>query len=255
MSFFVGGLFIALQTLIAERLPVNWRRIILTLPSTLAVGLFFIGLTKSATDASQTTIVIPGAIAGSYIYAACFTFFSKKGIIPAISISTILWFIYSAIILKFPPANFTTSVFLYALPVIVASYLLIKTPSKKIEFKQFPINTKQLILRGIFAGSIILTVTLLAKTVGNIWGGIFSTFPASFTSTFIIYYHLQGKQCIPALTKSLFFPGSIALLLYIYIVKISFPEFGIWIGTIVSYAVTILFFLTYEKVSRNFNRA
>lgn len=66
VSFLVGGLFIALQTLIAERVSTLWRGVVLTIPSTLALGLFFIGLAKSPQDVVEASQIVPIALGIDY---------------------------------------------------------------------------------------------------------------------------------------------------------------------------------------------
>ncbi|MBI2415465.1 MAG: putative toxin-antitoxin system toxin component, PIN family, partial [Candidatus Kerfeldbacteria bacterium] len=46
---------------------------------------------------------------------------------------------------------------------------------------------------------------------------------------------LSSKKIIPAVAKSLFFPGPIALILYAGIASLTFPTFGVWYGTVICY--------------------
>lgn len=242
ISFIVGGLFIALQTLIAERVPKIWRGVALTAPSTLALGILFIGLTKNPSDVTEATVIIPAGLVIDYLYVLVFAALIRFGLAVSILGSLAAWAIFAGVLLKFPPSDFSSSVFLYsALPIIIF-YLIARTFSQNINLKEYPLNLKHIVVRSLIGGTIIGIIVTLANTLGNIWGGLFSTFPAAFTSTFIIYYYLQGKKAIPSVAQSLFFPGSIGFILYTWIAAIAFPKFGVWIGTLLSYLATFAFF-------------
>jgi uncharacterized membrane protein (GlpM family) len=106
-------------------------------------------------------------------------------------------------------------------------------------------NFQHIFFRSILGGCIIALVVFLSKTLGNIWGGLFAVFPAVFTSTFVIYYHLHGKAVIPAVAKSVFFPGSVGFILYTWVATLTFPEIGIWLGTLACYVAYIMFAYAY----------
>lgn len=247
LSFLVGGLFIAMQTLMAERVSLLWRGIILTIPSTMAIGLLFIGLTKSPQDAVEAVTIMPAAIGITYIYMVFFVLLTGKfnSIISFIG-AIIPWAICAFIILKFPPVNFLISI-LYLIVAIIPTYLVIIRLPQVTHLKIFKMNLKHISTRSLLGGMIVALAVFLSKTLGNTWGGLFSTFPAAFTSTLIIYYHTQGKAVLPAIGKSLYFPGTIGFVIYIWIVAVTFPHIGIWLGTLSAYLVSFLFFFIYSR--------
>jgi len=246
LSFIVGGLFIALQTLIAERVSLSWRGIVLTLPSTMAIGLLFIGLTKSPQDVVEAVTVMPAALGICYIYLTFFILLTLRlNSILSFTGAIISWAISAFVILRFPPANSLVSI-LYMAVAIISTYLVIIRLPQVTHLKIFPMNWKHLTVRSLFGGTIIALAVFLSKTLGNTWGGLFSTFPAVFTSTLFIYYHLQGKTILPAIGKSLYFPGSIGFLIYIWIVAITFPRIGIWLGTLSAYLVLLVFLFVWN---------
>lgn len=247
-SFIVGGLFIAMQTLIGERVPLRWRGVALTAPTTMALSLFFVGLTKSPQDITEMSLIIPAAIAPDYIFILIFAILSRFGLVLSLAISYIVWGILGYTLLQFPPETFAESVFLYAAPVVIITYLIIRKLPQVTNLKTFPMNSKHILIRSLLGGTIILTVVILAKTVGNFWGGLFSMFPTSFLATFIIYYTLQGRHVMPSVAKSLFWPGIPGFIIYLCTAILTFPEYGIWIGTLLSYLATFAFFWAWVKV-------
>jgi hypothetical protein len=91
-------------------------------------------------------------------------------------------------------------------------------------------------------------VVYLAHTLGNVWGGLFSAFPGSFTAILLIFYHVHGEKVISSVSKSLFFPGAIGFCVYAWIAGVTFPLYGIWIGTLLSYLFTFVFYWLYQKL-------
>ncbi len=241
-SFIVGGLVIALQTLLAERVPQKWSGIALTIPTTMGMGLFFIAITKSVADIPEVALIMPAGIIPSYTFVLIFSYLVRYGLWRALLPTYLVWGALSYTLISFPPTSYFESTFIYCLPLILILYLLTKKPKKSIKLKSFPINKKHVLMRALIGGTIIFLATLLAKIAGNHWGGLFALFPAAFSSTFIIYYYLQGPEVIPQVVRSIFWPGPIGFIIFGYIASITFPEYGIWIGLLSSYAGALLFF-------------
>lgn len=242
ISFLVGGIFIALQTLMAERVHEKWRNIVLTIPSTLALGLFFVGFTKTPDDVVEAARIVPAALAPDYLFVTVFALLSQFGFLLSVIGGLLAWTIPAYFLMQFPPATFATSAFLYGLPFIFVGYLFVRLLPQVSHLKTFPMTPFHVAIRSLIGGTIIALIVVLANTLGNLWGGLFSAFPAAFTSTFIIYYRLQGKAVIPAVARSLFFPGAIGFMIYAWIAALAFPVYGIWFGTLAAYLATFLFF-------------
>ncbi len=243
ISFIIGGLCIALQTLLAERVPLKWRGIVLTIPTTGALGFFFVGLTKGAAQIPEVATTFPAALGAVYIFILAFAYFSRFGLLKASIVSYLIWALGAYFILSYPPENFAVATFIYMLPITLVAYFLIKKLPQVTNLTPVPFNTKHLLIRSLIGGTVIATVVILSKTLGNIWGGLFSAFPAAFSATFLIYYSVHGKAIIPSVGKSLFFPGAIVFVLYAWSAAFFFPLYGIWLGTLFSYIIVVVFYL------------
>lgn len=246
ISFFAGGLFIALQTLLGERVPLKWRGAVLTIPSTMALGLLFIGLTKTPGDVTQATIIIPAAMAPGYIFVLAFALLSKLNLAINFIASLTIWAASAFLLINFPPTNFLISLIAYCIPVVIICYLIIKKLPQSTALTPVPMTLKHTAIRSFIGGSIIATIVILSNTLGNIYGGIFSVFPAVYTATFLIYSRVHGKKIIPSVAKSFFMPGIPGFLIYAYIAGTTFPLIGIWLGTLAAYAGTATFYFIYH---------
>jgi len=247
ISFVIGGLFIALQTFVGERVPPKWRRIVLTIPSTLALGLLFIAITKTTADVAEAALIVPAALGPDYLFMAIVALLIHRGLLLSLTAGYAVWAIGAYFILTFPPETYAISA-LYGIPLIILGYLSLRHIKEVPKLKAFPITPFTTFVRSLIGGAIIALVVILSNTLGNDWGGLFAAFPAAFTSTIIIYYHMQGPDKIPAINKSMFFPGSLSFIIYGWVAGITFPLWGMWWGTLAAYAASFSFFLAYNKL-------
>jgi uncharacterized membrane protein (GlpM family) len=253
ISFVAGGLAIALTSLLAERTEGFWRSVILTIPTTLALGFLFIGITKTPGDVTQAALMVPAGLAPSYIFVTTFAILSRFNFLKAITGGLILWTIVSAFLISYPPASYLTSTFLYSLPVVFITYVIANRLPGTADLKPLPINARNMLIRSLIGGFVIALAVFLSKTLGNTWGGLFSVFPASYSATLGIYYFTQGKNAIPSVVKSLFFPGVIGFIVYGWVAAVTFPTYGVWIGTLLSYigvfAWYVIYYLTQKRLA------
>ena len=259
-SVIVGGIFVAIQTLIAERVPQSISGILLSIPSTLVVALFFIGLTLSVQDVSSIVPVIPLSFGIGLIFVCVYTYTAnilKIGravqLIVSTIVATLVW-----ILLAFPLAyiQFTSislSLFLYFCLLIISHYFLAVRPNVNTVPLVYKYTTVQKLIRSMTGGLIIGIIILLANTLGSIWGGIVSGFPAVFLSALLIVHWQHGAEFLFHITKALPL-GSPIFPLYAIIVQYSYPHFGIELGTLIALILSLIYpFLI--MVSRQKTRA
>lgn len=253
ISFLLGGLFIALQSLIAERVHGFWRNVVLTIPSTMALGLFFIGLTKTPQDVSQASLMVPAGLAPDYIFVMVFALLARFNFYISLIGSLLIWAILGFGLILYPPASYLTSIFLYCAPIIAVTYFVVRRIPKTQDLKPLPMTGGNIFIRALIGGIVISLIVYIAKTFGNAWGGLFAVFPAAYTATFTIYYHMQGRAVIPTVAKTLFFPGIPGFIIYGWIAASTFPVYGIWLGTLFAYLGTFawhfFYYLTLKKLA------
>src|SRR3989344_8436642 len=122
ISFVVGGLAVSFQTLIGERVPLRWRGPVLTIPSTLGLALFFVGLTKGTVAGQEAAMIVPAALGAEFLFVMAFAFFIQFGLMVALLLSFIMIIGGGSFILFIPPTTPFSSVFFYGIPTIVLTY-------------------------------------------------------------------------------------------------------------------------------------
>ncbi len=191
-------------------------------------------------------MIVPAALGAEFLFVMAFALCIRLGLLIALVLSSIVIVAGGSFVLFFPPTSLYYSVFVYGIPAIVFAYVVVNFLPQVTALKPVPMNVRYIVMRSLLGGTIIVTVILLSKFLGNTWGGLFSAFPAVFLSTFLIYYFANGCAVIPSVARSMFFPGSLALMLYAVVTMWSFPILGIWIGTVVSYLAVGCFFVLYN---------
>jgi hypothetical protein len=122
------------------------------------------------------------------------------------------------------------------------------SPSPAIRLK-VPITKFILCSRALFAAVVIVIITAIAKAVGPGWSGIFAAFPTTVLPTvWVLHYH-YGAETISALFREIPL-GMLAIVIFSCSVFYTFPQFGVYGGILISYAVAFLYLLFYEFVLR-----
>lgn len=240
LAFIVGSIWVTLTTVAAERFGSKAGGFIGGLPSTAVVSFFFIGLSQTPTVASQSTTVFPLAYGFTGLFLVFYAMLVRKGFLVALLGSLLTWFTLSALIVILDVKNFVFSLIACAL-ILLFSYHMLESrlkvesvPSVKIHYAP-----TQILCRAVFSGFLIAFVVFISKFAGPVFGGIFSAFPAVFTSTLVISYQSGGLEFSRAITKPLMLTGMITIVIYGLGVRFFYPGLGLVLGTVVAYALAM----------------
>jgi hypothetical protein len=256
-SFIVGGGVIAVLSLVAEKMPKRIAGIVLTFPTTVAMGFFFMGLTLSpeaVTEVIPSTLIPLGL---SMLFAAVYAHvaeYSEKiirhrsgQIVASYLVSIGLWFALAIPVVIMKLNNLAIGIAGYILIVLIAHWLLQRKNYEKPVTLTYTFGQK--IGRAILVGFIIFMSVLLGKTLGPFWGGMFTMFPAVFTSLMIIIHWYYGsKSLFPTMQKVAI--GSLSLFAYTITVMFVFPVYGFIAGTVIAYLVSLVVTLLLMRFQR-----
>ncbi len=235
LSFIVGGVWVTLSTILAEKYGSKIGGIIAGLPSTILVALFFIGWTQSTTAAVEATILVPLVGGIICLFLVSYLFLAPRiNFWLALLISTGFWFVLAlgAYFLGF--RNFWISFLIYlgltALSYLVAEKLLkINSEGKrKIKYTQ-----KNILFRSGISGGIIAFAVLISKLLDPVLGGIFAMFPAAFISTILIIYFHHGKTFSFPIMKVAILSG-MSVVSFGLFARYTYLPLGLWQGTLIS---------------------
>lgn len=251
-SFLVGGIAIALLSFWAERADKKIAGIVLSLPSTVVISYIFIGWATSAASIGQIAPASLVADAAVMFFTIAYMYLSlvKVPKIYSIILSTLggffCWFVISLPLAIFKFDNIVLGIALFLIALMFAYYFLTYKNNRKSEIETIKYTNLQKLGRAVFAGSIITLSVFLSKTLQPFWGGIFSGFPAAFTSTFVILHWYYGSDMLFKVGKTV--PkGSLVYVPYVIVAHWAFPALGILGGTVICYLISLTIFLILSK--------
>lgn len=256
ISFLVGGLSVAAQSILAERHP-RVGGLIISVPCTLPIDLFFIGWSDGMGAAMKAASIVPIAIALILVFSTVFIYSAQygdrkiKSLLVANISSLSVWFILAFLIISFRVDNLGLELGVYIVVLSLTAYLLYyrqRRQSPKALTTTTGPTGMNIALRALFGGLIICSSVILSKVLTPLWGGVFSVFPATYLSTFNIIYMNVGKKHLLAVGKTI--PeGSVFFLIYVILAYFLFA-FGILWGTILAELITITLIIIFAKLRR-----
>jgi uncharacterized membrane protein (GlpM family) len=240
LAFAVGSLWVTAITIIAEKKGSVLGGILGGLPSTSAFSFFFIAINQSIAIAVDATTVFPIAFGVTSAYLFLFAFFGRYGFGKGIATALLIWFAVSTIIILLGLTDFVFCLFA-GVVISVLTYFgfskALKLENLKGKGKLY--RLRDVLLRGIGAGSLVLLSVFLSQVGGAVLGGIAAAFPAVFTSTLVILNNSRGLEFSRAMTKPLAISGILTIIPYCVTVRFLYPSLGIWLGTLASYALVL----------------
>ncbi len=249
-AFLIGGLFVAVLSIMAERAPSNLAGLILMFPSTLTISLFFIGLSLSPAAVADIIPVTPITLGIAQLFTVIYIWTSRKlgkksySLFISTLVASLSFIIMASPLAFFELKSLSLSMLGYFILTAIAHYFLDIRNHTTSNPVQITYTGKQKLTRAFIGGASISIVVILAKTLGPFWGAIFSMFPAvGLSNLLILHFHHSSDFLLRTCRKIPL--GSFILVIYALSAMISFPAYGIIIGTLISYlsSITYYFFI------------
>jgi hypothetical protein len=238
LSFLIGGIWVISSTIAADRLGPKIGGLIAGLPSTVMFGLFFLAWTQSASAGAAATTVTPMAAGFTCLFILTYCLLVNRSFWGALVGALTLWTTLAFGIIQFHFQSFPLSLVGYILLFCFSLYLLeYKLTIRSIKGKKVTYTPKHILIRGLISGTIVALAVYCGKIAGPTIGGMFSMFPAMFTSTILITYFTQGAQFSAATMKSTMV-SAITTVVYAIMVRYTYIPMGIIFGTLISIIVS-----------------
>lgn len=240
LSFITGGFFTTITLYGAEKYGPRVGGILAGLPSTTAVGLFFIGFVQSPLEASIAATVMPASVAGSLIFVVAYVVLCPRfGYKLSLLISSVVWLAISLPLAyyNFDDIYIATLLFVF---VWIATVLYFNKIDRKTSMpKKVSYTLMQVLTRAAFAGSVIALAVLVSSVLGPLWGGALAAFPAMFLTTFVILCRRYGCAYSTAFARNTPL-GLLGVVPYLWGVHYFYPAYGLIYGTLLAYAVSFV---------------
>ena len=204
LSFLIGGLWITVASVAAERLGSKIGGVLGGLPSTAVVAYGFIAWTQGAQQAYEATTAFPLAFAVNAFFLVAYAALAPRGLWAGIGAALMTWLAGEALVLWLNVQNIWVSVGAWIVALVVA-YLALERwlGVRSHERVAVRYTVGQMLGRAAFAGGIVALAVLGSRVGGPIWGSIFAAFPALYTSTLILVSRSAGVAFSRSLTTPL----------------------------------------------------
>lgn len=239
LSVVLAGLWISLASVLSERLGTKLGGMISNMPSTILVSLLFIGITQGPEFAAAATTTVPLGMSLSTIFLFSFIALVHKGLAKAVGGALFIWLALALLASLFQGVGrigWTLIYFGVALTTYLLAERVLNIPSMGKTGRKYTII--QLLLRALFAGSVVGTSVLVARTGSAFWTGIFSTFPAVMLSSMVILSLSAGTGFARA-TGKIMLLASTNIVIYGYICGLMFPRYGLFWGSLVAFLISV----------------
>ncbi|MBN1638910.1 MAG: hypothetical protein JW866_08075 [Ignavibacteriales bacterium] len=247
ISFFAGGIFIAALSFIAERVSSKMSGIILAIPSTAALGFFFIGWVVSPESVAE---IVPGTLIPlglcvffplTYIYFAKFAskYIKDKSIqiIVSFLVGTITWLLFAIPLVIAKINDLWLGIIGYFILITIAHILLNRKEYPRPKTQKYSMFQK--LSRAAFVGFFIVIVVWFGKTLSPFWGGVLAMYPVAFSSSLmVLHWYYEPTALFPTMQKIPI--GSISIFVYNITVMLLFPHIGFIWGTLAGYVTSLL---------------
>jgi len=236
VSFVVVFVWITVLTVAAERLGTRTGGALAGIPATMVVALFFIGLIESPSYAASVTTGIPLVVGVNALFAVVYVFFRTRPLWQSLSLALLFWVVVASVVHASGIHSFPLSVALFFAFIVLGWYLLEKALRvTTVEARKVRYSMPQLVERGFLSGAVVASAVLGAHFGGPLLGGILASFPALTVALIVIMHRAQGGEVTASLLKHFIIGGTFNVLVFVVLVRYSFPTLGVSWGTAVSF--------------------
>ncbi|ETW99545.1 MAG: hypothetical protein ETSY1_14595 [Candidatus Entotheonella factor] len=255
LSFLIGGAVIGSMTVLAQYLPQKTAGIILSLPITIGISLFFLWFISPQDEFIASFDIIPMGVSivilflVIYIYVA--QLFKKRSIGIFFSLSSIyiswLLFVISTVSLGKP--TLLSSFLAFFFIIAFCQWALFRLPFQPDQDHSHTPSTKEIIVRMVLAGSVVALSILTAKATSPFWGTFVGvTLPSVYPSYLAMLHYAHGPSFLIKVLR-LMPTGSTTYIVYAFVVRETYPLLGPWIGTLIAYASTVVYMYLLSKIT------
>ncbi len=261
ISFFVGGGLIALLTFLAERSSSRVSGIIISFPSTVLLGFFFLAWTQTPEEVAKLipATMIPLGISilfpVFYVYIANLgaTFIKNRFSLVLFTqcLSVGLWLLLSFPMAFHKMSNLFYGIIGYLILAAIGHFFLNRRKEKNPTTHLY--SVWQITGRAAFVGFLIAMIVFVGEMVNPFWGGVLAMFPAALSSSMmVIHWYYGPKNLFPIVRKVPL--GSLSIFVYAIIVMLIFPHTGFIWGTFIAFVASLItsFLLSgFLRIKRN----
>ncbi|MHC1729804.1 MAG: hypothetical protein AB9866_28005 [Syntrophobacteraceae bacterium] len=241
-------LIVVSLSILAEVVSPRIAGILTGYPLGAAIALFFMGFEIDPQFAAQSALHTSAGVAATVIFGYCYYRMSlhagklSVGLQIFLSCLAGLSGYFAAVsLLSFLPSSLLLAVVLPALTILISSRLQKGIRNVRIG-KRVSMSPGLLLVRAVIAAITVVFIISSAKLVGPTWAGLFSAFPNIMLPLVVIIHFTYNPEQAYVIIKNV--PkGLVSVIIYCLTVSLSYPVYGIYIGTALAYTNATLYLL------------
>jgi hypothetical protein len=207
LSFIVGGLWVALASVTAQRFGGKVGGFMAGLPVTAVLSIFFITYSEGARHGYEVAGIFPLAISVNAVFLAAFAAFSKRSFLTGLVASLVIWVFIEAILLYCHPVRFgmvlAVSAVLFLISVLFIDGLKIPDPG----IQPVGHGTGGIAIRACTGGGVVVMAMVGSRFGGPILGSILSAFPAAVVATLVMTNRYGGSALTRCMARPMMISG------------------------------------------------
>jgi hypothetical protein len=240
LSFVAGGAAVSLSIILSERFGPKAGGVVLGLPIMSAVGIFFIGFTQSAQTAAEAATIIPVTLASGLLFLLAFlASFEKFGLWKSLALGLTIFACVSSAFPLLGMENIYLNTMFYIIVLVFVTFAVKDFREKKVSYRP---KKREVMMRGALGGFITACAVVAAMSLGPQWGGIVAAIPASYITALIIVTRTHGVEFAKSIISNVPL-GTTGTLVYAIAVHATYPQYGIFAGTLIGYALATVWIM------------
>lgn len=235
LSFFLGGLYIALIIRISEKYGSKSGGVIAGMPSTVLISLAFIAWTQGPDALRAAIVVIPAGLGMSCLFLTLLVYSHRYNKILTRVLAFFAWAMVMVLFVRVHIKSLPGSVALAVLSLVVCLRALSCCPDRTLPC--FKLKKGDLLLRTVFSGLVIALSVLCSKLLGPTWGGLVASFPAASFCAAVLLTRRHGLDFSAAVVKKVPY-GAFSNVCFLVTLFCLVPLTGVIWALLVAYGIS-----------------
>lgn len=239
---------VLLLSFLAERVSPRFAGVFTGFPLGAAISLFFIGYENGTQFAGRAAVFSTAGLTAilffnyGYYWAALRTErLGRVWRILAAIVGGLAAYFLAAMALKWMRVGLWGAILITTAAIFLFDWMFRRVVNVSLRHKH-RVGWGTTLIRGLFAGAMVVIVTMSAKAVGPEWAGLFSAFPITLLPFLVIIHFAYEPGYTYTILKNL--PrGLLCLVIYCVAVSLLYPRIGVGWGTAVAYLLAAVYLI------------
>jgi uncharacterized membrane protein (GlpM family) len=236
-------------SLVAEHVSTRLAGMLSGYPLGAAIVLFFYGVEQGPAYAAKSAVYTLAGLVATEVFVLVYFLVSRRVVQFSQAISSagaIAGFLAASWLLQHLPLTRGEAAALTIGSVPVFVWLFRSIENSRIRGTP-RLKPRDMAFRALLAAGIVVSITACARLVGTTWAGLFSAFPTTLFPLIVIVHLSHDRRHVHTIIKN--FPlGLGSLIIYTLVVTVSYPRWGVILGTAAAFAAATLYLAAWGLV-------